>query len=270
MSVTSAILNFIFIKESSIVTIRSPKYNSEGYTLVEMLVVISIVGIILGLSVPSLLALNKPLRDGTLQFRSHLSLIRSKAISSNQAYRIRPKYPTAAQYRGERATTYQNTPHNFIVEHAANCQVNTYGPGLSSNPLSTDPEHPYNPIYPNGTYDGWQAASQFDLDLPETVGVVGTTVVNGSPVVNTSKTFQLANMTAAPVVTFDPNLNWEICYDNRGVAFQTVSVTLRDFQGNNLARSATVQVFGVGGTTIVTTNASNVAIPPDPQGNPVF
>jgi prepilin-type N-terminal cleavage/methylation domain-containing protein len=91
------------------VTIRSPKYNSQGFTLVEMLIVLIVAGTIIGMATPSLLLFNKPLRDGSLQFKSQLSLIRSKAISSNSAYRLRPKYPTAAEYRGQ---NYQGKPHN--------------------------------------------------------------------------------------------------------------------------------------------------------------
>jgi prepilin-type N-terminal cleavage/methylation domain-containing protein len=210
------------------VTSRSPKYNSQGFTLVEMLAVLFIASVIMGLAMPSLLALNKPLRNGTLQLKSQLSLIRSKAIASNQAYRIRPKFLTAAEYRGEK---YQNTPHNFIVEYAANCQVATLG----------------------GT-NGWQAASQLDLDLPDAVGVATTPlpVVGGSPV--TAPNF----------------LNWNICFDNRGIAFQTVSLTLKDFQANNRATSALISISGVGSVDVTTQDRNGVAIPLDSEGNPVF
>jgi prepilin-type N-terminal cleavage/methylation domain-containing protein len=125
------------------VAIRPPKYNSQGYTLVEMLVVLIIFGIVMGFALPSLLTLNKPLRDGSLQFKSHLGLVRSKAISSNQAYRIKPRFGTRAAYSDAR-------PHNFIVEYAANCKVPDPLPGAASS---------------------WQAASQFDLDLTPLVGI---------------------------------------------------------------------------------------------------
>ncbi|WP_396135658.1 Tfp pilus assembly protein FimT/FimU, partial [Chamaesiphon sp. OTE_20_metabat_361] len=46
--------------------IRPPKYNSQGFTLAEMLITLVVAGIIAGFAVPSLLSLNKPLRDGTL------------------------------------------------------------------------------------------------------------------------------------------------------------------------------------------------------------
>ena len=78
--------------------IRPPNYNSQGFTLLEMIITLGVAGIIVGFAAPSFLSWNKPLRDGSLQFKSHLSLIRSKAISSGQAYRLRPKYNTLAEY----------------------------------------------------------------------------------------------------------------------------------------------------------------------------
>jgi prepilin-type N-terminal cleavage/methylation domain-containing protein len=136
-SAAAVILNFIFIEEISIVAIRPPKYHSQGFTLIEMLVTIAVAGIIMGFAVPSFLSLSKPLRDGSLQFKSQLSLIRSKAISSGKAYRIRPKFTTLAGY-------LDGVARNFLVEYAANCKV---------------------------AESGWTPASQLDLDLPPNIGI---------------------------------------------------------------------------------------------------
>jgi prepilin-type N-terminal cleavage/methylation domain-containing protein len=251
------------------VAIRPPKYNSQGYTLLEMLAVISIVGIVIGFAAPSLLALNKPLRDGTSQFKSTLGLIRSKAISSNQAYRIRPKYFTTAEYLGQK---YPGNPHNFIVEYAANCQVNTYGYGIGKTG-TTDPNRPPNLTYPNGIPDGWQQASQFDLDLPESVGVVATpmTKVNGNDITDDTISFPLANQPTIvpPDISIDKHLNWNICYDNRGIAFQAVTLTLKDFQGNNRAKTSVIQITGIGQLDITTKDNAGVDIPKN-NGNSVF
>ncbi|WP_310484573.1 prepilin-type N-terminal cleavage/methylation domain-containing protein [Chamaesiphon sp. VAR_48_metabat_403] len=247
-------------------TIRSPKYNSQGFTLVEMLVSLIIIGIIMGITVPSFLWLNKPLRTGALQFKAQLNLIRSKAIASNRAYRIRPKYPAFAQYTGQ---NYQGNAHNFIVEYAANCRVNTYGAGLPSN--STAPG--YNAAFPNGTPDGWLAASQLDLDLPDSIGV--TSPLATPPALPTfsagNQSFTLANQTGTTASTpIEPNLNWSICYDNRGVASQNATLTLQDFQANNLATSAQIQVGAIGDIDITTIDRNAATIPPSSQGNPVF
>ena len=197
--------------------IRSLKYNSQGFTLIEMLVVISIVGIVMGFAAPSLLALNKPLRDGTSQFKSALALLRMKAISGNQAYRLKPKYSTRAEYDG-------GIPHNFVVEYAQNCRVTTTG----------------------GT-NGWQAASQFDLDLPLNVGITDIA----------SSTFG----TPSGTVTIDNDLSWNICFDNRGIVDTTSKqqLVIKDFQGNNRAKIAAFNISLVGSVDIFTyaDNATN-------------
>jgi prepilin-type N-terminal cleavage/methylation domain-containing protein len=234
-------------------TSRLPKHNDRGFTLVEMLVVIAIVGIVMAIATPSLLSLNKPLREGTLQFKNQLNLIRARAIASNQAYRIRPKYESKAQYTGQ---SYQQTPHNFIVEYAANCKVTKYGSAATG---STAP-------------DGWQRASQFDLDLPETIGIDGTAQVNGNNTTTGSETITPANGGSSSTVTYnEANLNWKICYDNRGIADKSVSITLKDFQANNQAKSAKINISKIGGVeieTYSTNDASGTKLPANP--NPTF
>jgi prepilin-type N-terminal cleavage/methylation domain-containing protein len=219
------------------VAIGQPKYNSQGFTLVETLASLIVIGFIMGMAAPSLLSLNKPLRDGSLQFQAHLNLIRSKAISSNRAYRLRPKFLTSAEYKGQ---NYQQTAHNFIVESARNCDVDTLG----SNPADT-----------TGRSDGWQPASQLDLDLPDAIGVAATPAPQvGIPAATPGTLFTIkpAATGTATTATAESHLNWWICYDNRGVASQPVSLTLKDFQANNRATSAFVDVVGVGSVEIRT------------------
>jgi prepilin-type N-terminal cleavage/methylation domain-containing protein len=124
------------------VAIRPPKYNSQGFTLIEMIATVMVAGILMAIATPSLLSLNKPLRDGSLQFKSQLSLIRSKAISSGKAYRIRPKFTALTDYP-------DGVARNFVVEYANNCKM---------------PEN-------TATVTRWQMASQFDLDLPPNIGI---------------------------------------------------------------------------------------------------
>lgn len=219
-------------KESLTVASRSSHYSYQGYTLIEMIATLVLAGIIAGFAVPSLLSLNKPLRDGAVQFKTQLSLMRSKAISSNQAYRIRPKFETRAEYEN-------SIPRNFVVEYAANCKVNTLG----------------------GT-NGWQAASQFDLDLPPNVGITDVATTN----------------------SISNSLNWNsttwgattgICFDNRGIVDNTgTKIVLKDFRGDNRAKVAIIEIGKVGSVDITTydsnTSATPNAIAADSQGNPVF
>ena len=207
--------------------IRPPKYNDRGFTLIEMIVTVMVAGILMAIATPSFLSLNKPLRDGSLQFKSQLSLIRSKAISSNKAYRLRPKVVAT----GEIA-------RNFTVEYAANCKVTATG----------------------GT-NGWQMASQLDLDLPPNVGIPTTSTT--LPVIGS-----IAN----------PLLEWtgkSICFDNRGIRDDTVPrVIIKDFRGNNKAKIVLFDITKVGNVDINTyaesTPSTFTLIPSSGQGNPEF
>ena len=247
-------------------TIRSQKHQNQGFTLVEMIVVILIIGIMAGVAAPSLLSADKPLRNSVSLFKAQLSLIRSKAIASNQSYRIRPKYPTKAQYTGDK---YKQIPHNFIVEYAANCQVSKYGYGIGATG-TTDTNRPPNATYPNGRPDGWMQASQFALDLPESVGIDGTAYVNTTATTGGSESFPLANESGTGSVTYEANLRWTICYDNRGLADKPVKLTLKDFQKNNKAVTSSIEVLGLGQLDIKTQDGFGANIPLDYNNNPVF
>lgn len=223
--------------------IRLPKYRDRGFTLIEMLVTIAVAGIIMGIATPSLRSLNKPLRDGALQFKSQLSLIRSKAISSNKAYRLRPKFPTL---------TVANYPdgiaRNFVVEYAANCSV----PENNEAPAALR----------------WQMASELDLDLPQNVGITNIA------------TATITNPTGIGAVT--NSLNWNggkgICFDNRGLLFfdattATTRVILQDFRSNSKAKLALIDISKIGDVDINTysdTLTSPTQIPLNGQNNPEF
>ena len=214
--------------------IRPPKYNSQGFTLIEMIATLAVAGIIMAIATPSFLSLNKPLRNGSLQFKSQLSLIRSKAISSSKAYRIRPKFTTLAEYS-------DRTARNFVVEYAGNCKVTTSG----------------------GT-NGWQMASQFDLDLPPNIGIpVG------------DSTLPVTNANALDWNTNSTTTGKGICFDNRGILETTTTkIVLKDFQGFNKARLAEIELTTVGGSDIKTyiqsTPITFTAIVPTNSDNPEF
>jgi type II secretory pathway pseudopilin PulG len=212
------------------VAIRPPKHNSEGFTLIEMIVILIIVGVISGFALPSLLSLNKPLRDGVSQFKSQLNLIRAKSIASGKAYRIKPLYPTRDEYYNA-TTNPDKIPRNFTVEYAAYCNIPVTSRASISNP------------------NGWQSATQFDLDLPKDVGIAAAADITGIPA-------------TTPTMTVSDNLtNWSICFDNRGLVSQSMNFALKDFQGNHRAKIAVFQVLTVGGSTVSTYDKSNNLIP---------
>ncbi len=198
--------------------IRPPKYNSQGFTLIEMIVTVMVAGILMAIATPSLLSLNKPLRDGSLQFKSQLSLIRSKAISSSKAYRIRPKFTTLA----ELAANSEGRARNFVVEYAANCK-------MSENDVAPATLR-------------WQMASQFDLDLPPNIGIPDTATVSGTAAIPDSLDW---TATGTP--------GKRICFDNRGILDDTsTKIVLKDFQGFNKAKLAELEMTKVGGVDIKT------------------
>jgi prepilin-type N-terminal cleavage/methylation domain-containing protein len=243
------------------VAIRPPKYNSQGFTLIEMIVTVMFAGILMAMATPSLLSLNKPLRDGSLQFKSQLSLIRSKAISSSKAYRIRPKSTALTDYP-------DGVARNFVVEYADNCKM---------------PENDATPATLR-----WQMASQFDLDLPPNIGIAttGTTLALTKPAIAA-----IAEIPGPPIVpavpavpaeirSVSPSLDWKtigsrICFDNRGIIETgNTKIVLQDFQGFNKARLAEVELTTVGNVDIKTyiqvTSSAFTAIVPTNSDNPEF
>lgn len=76
---------------------RIKKYKSRGFTLVELLVVIAVIGVILGLAVPNFFAARERARDA--QRKSDLSQIQ-KAFELYKGDQAVEQYPAGAVYSG--------------------------------------------------------------------------------------------------------------------------------------------------------------------------
>jgi prepilin-type N-terminal cleavage/methylation domain-containing protein len=219
------------------VAIRPPQNHSQGFTLIEMIVTVMVAGIIAGIALPSFLSLSKPLRDGSLQFKSQISLIRSKAIASGKAYRIRPKFDTRDDYP-------DGIVRSFVVEYAKNCKVLENG----DFPPVTPPEV------------RWQMASQFDLDLPPNIGIPNTPTSFSDPEINDVST----------------SLDWigdskRICFDNRGILDDTTTkIILKDFQGFNKAKIAAITITKVGEVDVNTYSENFTRIVKNGTDDPDF
>lgn len=212
--------------------IRPPQHHSQGFTLIEMIVTVMVAGILMGLAVPSLLSLNKPLRDGSLQFKSQISLIRSKAIASGKAYRIIPKFETLAEYP-------DGIARNFVVEYAANCKKDE-------------------------TAGNWQRASQFDLDLPPNIGIpnTATTLPDGiGTVPNYLDWKELGKR-----ICFDNRG----LLDNGTFENTMGKIVLKDFQGFNKAQLAALTITKVGDVDINAYSVSLVRIVKSGSDDPDF
>lgn len=212
--------------------IRPPHPHSQGFTLIEMIVTVMVAGILMGIAVPSLLSLSKPLRDGSLQFKSQINLIRSKAIASGKAYRIIPKSTKLTDYPG-------GVVRNFVVEYAANCKKDE-------------------------TAGNWQRASQFDLDLPPNIGIPDTapTLPDGIGTVPNSLDWNELGKR----ICFDNRG----LLDNGTFENTTGKIVLKDFQGFNKAKLAALTITKVGDVDINAYSASFTRIVKSGGDDPDF
>lgn len=65
--------------------------NQDGYSMIELLVIVAIVGILLGISIPGLRSFGRSsgLKDNALQITTDLWLARQKAIATSSPHSIR-------------------------------------------------------------------------------------------------------------------------------------------------------------------------------------
>jgi prepilin-type N-terminal cleavage/methylation domain-containing protein len=90
------------------------KYSTQGFTLIEMLVVIAIIGVLAALTTSNLLRLNEAnkLREGMAQFTQDIERARTAARRFSQRYQLLIPTPPSTTYtfRPILATTATPTP----------------------------------------------------------------------------------------------------------------------------------------------------------------
>jgi prepilin-type N-terminal cleavage/methylation domain-containing protein len=87
------------------------KQASHGFSLIELLIVIAVLGILLGIAAVTLNGLNQPLENASNQLQSVLKGSRIKAISTTSAHRVRPL-----------------DSKNIVVEWSKNCAETAWTP----------------------------------------------------------------------------------------------------------------------------------------------
>jgi Tfp pilus assembly protein FimT len=116
--------------------------RDEGYSLIDILVVIAIVSVVAGMAIPGLSNVTERLKLGTAtrDVERELQTARLKAVTSNRPIRVRFNCPSAGYYR---MVELIGTPGTPATEDSATnrCQETAYkSPANDSNPL-TRPNH---------------------------------------------------------------------------------------------------------------------------------
>ncbi|OKH18738.1 Tfp pilus assembly protein FimT/FimU [[Limnothrix rosea] IAM M-220] len=199
--------------------------QDQGFTILELLAALAIIGILSAITTPLIMWANKPLQNGTYQAAGIFSQGRSRAIATTSALRIQPN-PS-------------NPEHSFIVQASdtRSCDPNTT---VLTGAIATDS----NQLAVVST-QGFAAGDRLKIGDDETENVVLTTDSNsatltlGKPIGTAhssgttveiianwqnDKTFFQEDMTLPDTVKMIGNLaDWELCFDSRGIA--TVSDT---------------------------------------------
>src|SRR5688572_23670052 len=116
--------------------------SERGFTLVDVLITIGIIGVIGGMSAPALQNLSDGMKLGTAlrDVERELQTARLKAVTANRPIRVRFNCPSAGQYRMVELIGTPAAPSG--LDTAANrCQESVYKtPANDANPL-TRPNH---------------------------------------------------------------------------------------------------------------------------------
>lgn len=64
--------------------------NCRGFTIVELLLVLAIIGVLMGMTALTMQSLNSPLQSGTSELLGFFKQTRAKAMATTAAYRVLP------------------------------------------------------------------------------------------------------------------------------------------------------------------------------------
>lgn len=82
------------MQKKSLSSKRTPPYHNSGFSLLEVLVSMTLLGLLTGMAISNLKDLDDPLQDGASQVLGYIKQVRAQAISSTQAYFIQASSTT--------------------------------------------------------------------------------------------------------------------------------------------------------------------------------
>jgi prepilin-type N-terminal cleavage/methylation domain-containing protein len=100
---------------------RTVTQNSTGFTLIEALITISVLGVLTAIAAPNIMAMgSRPLPDSTNRLVGQIRLARAKAISQTSAFRLRPEVINMSD------PNLNNRQTRWVVQRANSCNSTTW------------------------------------------------------------------------------------------------------------------------------------------------
>lgn len=177
---------------------------SSGFTLIEALITISVLGVLTAIAAPTLTRAGNPLADATNQVASQFRAVRTKAIAQTSQFRIRPDgpMPPATGIASEGSST------QLIVERS----TSTY---IDCN---------------DTTAANWQRDASFTQLQNQTPGDLTFGKGTGDITLNNAQidpTTTSANYLSVPT-------GWMLCFNPRGIPTVINRSTATVARGSNL------------------------------------